>query len=520
MTKATACRHLVWVLGDQLSTDLALFDGFDPSQDVVAMAEVDAESRKVPVHKVRTAFFLSAMRHFRERLKEANKYRLHYSELTDAHNTHTLEGELERAIKALSPEKVIVMQPGEYGIAQNLRETLERLEQPYDWRDDNGFLCSVEEFKAHAKGRKQLRMEYFYRDMRKRYQLLMDGDKPEGGQWNYDHSNRGSFAKSGPETQPQIGHFEPDTITKEVLLLVAERFADNPGSLDTFDWPVTPEQAEATLEAFLKRGLPQFGQYQDAMWTQAPFLYHSRLSAALNVRLIQPLQVLEAVEAAYKLGRVSIEAAEGYIRQILGWREYIRGQYWLHMPDWLDWNFLEAEEPLPWLYWSGETRMNCLKEAVGQTLAYGYAHHIQRLMVTGLFALLLGARPKEIHAWYLAIYVDAVEWVELPNTLGMCQFVDGGGLASKPYVATGKYIQRMSNYCKGCAFDPAEATGLLPCPFTTFYWDFLLRHEEKLSHNQRMGLQLRNLSRLDSDKRQAIQEKAAEYRQALREGSL
>lgn len=329
---------------------------------------------------------------------------------------------------------------------------------------------------------------------------------------------RGRFKPPSP--------FPPDAITREVLKLVEERFGEHPGSLQQFDWPVTPAEAQEALKDFIQHRLPSFGEYQDAMWTGTEtmfdrgstrahaFLYHSRISAAMNLKLLDPRQIIAAVEAEFRAGRVSLASAEGFIRQILGWREYVRGIYWHFMPSYLELNALGATAPLPAFYWTGKTEMNCLRVVVGQTLEFGYAHHIQRLMVTGLFALLLGVRPQEVHAWYLAVYVDAVEWVELPNTLGMSQFGDGGIMASKPYVATGKYIQRMSNYCDGCRFDPAQRTGKNACPFTTLYWSFLMRHEALLQKNQRMAMQLKNLARLSGSERNEISEQAARIRAA------
>jgi deoxyribodipyrimidine photolyase-related protein len=297
-----------------------------------------------------------------------------------------------------------------------------------------------------------------------------------------------------------------------VLALVEKRFAKHPGKLDRFDWPVTPAEARAALDDFIAHRLADFGRYQDARWADEPWLYHSRLSAAMNLKLLDPRDVIAAAERAWREGRVPLASAEGFIRQILGWREYVRGIYWMQMPGYLDRNTLGAREPLPPFYWTGETPMACLRDAIGQTLALGYAHHIQRLMVTGLYSLLLGVEPRKIHEWYLAVYVDAVEWVELPNTLGMSQYADGGVMASKPYAATGSYIDRMSNYCSGCRFDPKQATGEKACPFTTLYWDFLLRHEKRLAANPRMSLQVKNLARLAPARRTEIQGRAAAIR--------
>lgn len=504
-------KHMVIVLGDQLNIKLSAFDGFDKGNDMVWMAEVREESEKVKSSKVRTVYFLSAMRHFKESLIDSG-FNVHYVELDDKSNTGNFYDELKRAVKKLNPEKIILTEAGEYSIRKKFKETLDGLGVAYEVRPDNLFLASEEDFSDWAKGKKQLRMEYFYREMRKNLNVLMEAEKPVGDKWNYDKSNRGSFSKEGPESLPDLPKFKPDEVTEKVIELVNKEFTNYPGDLKTFNWPVTANQAKEALQDFISHRLPVFGDYQDAMWTDEPYLYHSLISQCINVRLLLPDDVIEAAEKAYHRGDVSIESAEGFIRQILGWREYIRGIYWYRMSDYLDENFLEAENDLPAFYWTGKTEMNCLSQVIGQTLKYGYAHHIQRLMVTGLFALLYGAKPQHVHEWYLAVYLDAIEWVELPNTLGMSQFVDGGVLASKPYVATGKYIKRMSNYCDGCEYNPDKATGEKACPFTTLYWDFLIRHQDKLSNNQRMGLQLRNLDRKSDEELKAIQKQASDFR--------
>jgi deoxyribodipyrimidine photolyase-related protein len=335
-----------------------------------------------------------------------------------------------------------------------------------------------------------------------------------GGQWNFDADNRETFGKDGPQNVPPPTRFAPAAITKEVMALVNEKFASHPGSLDSFGWPVTRTQALHALQAFIKIRLPLFGQYEDAMWSGEAWLYHSHLSCALNLKLLNPREVVQAAEAAYRAGHAPLAAVEGFIRQILGWREYVRGIYWTQMPAYLERNALDAQAALPAWYWTGETDMVCLKEAITQSLELGYAHHIQRLMVSGLYCLLLGVKPQSVHAWYLSVYVDAVEWVELPNTLGMSQFGDGGLMASKPYVASGKYIQRMSNHCKTCKYDPAQSTGHSACPYTTLYWDFLLRHESLLKKNPRMAMQLKNLTRIEPAARKAIQVQADVHRLA------
>jgi deoxyribodipyrimidine photolyase-related protein len=505
-------RNLVIVLGDQLNADSAAFDGFDPAQDAVWMAEVAEESTHVPSTKPRIAIFLTAMRHFRDAVR-ARGWTVHYTELDASANRQTLSGELARAAAALQTAGLIVAEPGEDRVHTALVAVAAALGRPFWIRPDRHFLCSREDFRRHAEGRKQLRMEFFYREMRRQHRVLLDpAGEPEGGQWNFDHDNRGSFAKSGPGKVPAPMAFPPDAITADVLALVNRRFASHAGDLTSFDWPVTPADAQRALQDFIAHRLADFGQYQDAMWSDEPWLYHSRLSAAMNLKLLDPRVVIRAAEQAYRGGRVPLASAEGFIRQILGWREYVRGIYWLKMPAYAELNALGAGEPLPTFYWTGDTDMACLRDAVGQTLRHGYAHHIQRLMVTGLYALLLGVRPKETCAWYLGVYVDAVEWVELPNTLGMSQYADGGLMASKPYVATGQYINRMSNYCRGCRFDPAKRVGADACPFTTLYWDFLARHEKLLAGNQRMALQVKNLARLTPADLTAIRTRAAAIR--------
>ena len=363
--------------------------------------------------------------------------------------------------------------------------------------------------------RKQLRLEYWYRDLRKRTGLLMDKGKPVGGEWNFDADNRGAFDKRGPGFLPEPRRFLPDEITQQVIVLVNARFAAHPGQLEDCDGPTTPLEAKLALDDFIEHRLPLFGQYQDAMWTQEPWLYHSRLSAALNLKLIHPMDVCRAAEAAYHAGLAPLAAVEGFIRQILGWREYVRGLYHLWMPDWLAWNALDAHQVLPAFFWTGDTDMACLRDTLKQTLRYGYAHHIQRLMVTGLFCLLLGVEPRRVHEWYLAVYVDAVEWVELPNVLGMSQHADGGRMASKPYIASGKYIERMSNYCTGCRFKPEHATGEQACPITTLCWDFLARHEERFLRHPRLAQQVRNLARKSAVERAEIAEQAVHLRQSF-----
>ncbi len=509
---AEPLRHLVLVLGDQLDRDAAAFDGFDAASDAVWMAEVAEESTHVWSSQPRTAMFLAAMRHFAQALRAAGRP-LHYTALDDAGNRGSLAAQLAADIERLRPQALVMTAPGDWRVLQALRAVAAAAGLELDVREDRHFFCTVREFAAHAKGRKTLRMEFFYREMRRRHGVLLTAaGEPEGGEWNYDADNRKPFGPQGPGFVPPRATFEPDALTREVMALVGRRFEGHPGRLDSFAWPVTRAQALVAMQRFIDERLAGFGDVQDAMWPGEPWLWHSHLAAALNLKLLHPREVVAAAEAAYRAGRAPLAAVEGFIRQILGWREYVRGIYWTRMPGYLERNELGAHEPLPAWYWTGDTSMACLRDAITQTLEHGYAHHIQRLMVTGLYALLLGVDPKAVHAWYLAVYVDAVEWVELPNTLGMSQYADGGVMASKPYIATGQYIARMSPACKGCRFDPARRTGDTACPITTLYWDFLMRHEQRLAANPRMALQVKNLARLDAAERGAVAARAAAIR--------
>lgn len=510
----TGLRRLVVILGDQLDPRAVSLSGFDPGNDALWMAEVEAESTKVWSHKARIAFFLAAMRRF-ARAAQARGLRVVYRAL-GTHRHSTLGEALAADLRLLRPQRVVLGEVGEWGVREALLEALRASGIPFEEREEGHFLCSRAEFADYARGRRVLRMETFYRWMRLRRGVLMDGDKPLGGRWNFDAENRRPWRGAARIDRPRP--FPPDAATRDLLAFVDRRFAAHPGSLSDFDWPLDPGQARQALEHFIEHRLPGFGPHQDAMAAGEPWLWHSRLSAALNVKLLDPREVIAAAEEAYRRGQASIASVEGFIRQILGWREYVRGIYWLRMPGFAGENALGAQEPLPRFYWTAQTSMRCLAEVIGQTLRLGYAHHIQRLMVTGLFALLLGVRPEEVHRWYLAVYVDAVEWVELPNTLGMSQFADGGILASKPYVASGRYIARMSDYCRGCPYDPGRAIGARACPFTTLFWDFLERHHSRFAHHPRVGPMWRQRLAKSAAERSAIRRQAERLRGILRDG--
>ena len=487
-------RHLVLVLGDQLNADSAALDDFDLHLDRVLMIESVHEANHVWSHKARIAMFLSAMRHFARNL-EANGIPVDYVFLSEAEKS-SIADVLARQLAILKPEKLVLVEPGEYRLKTALESVAETAGVEIVMRVDTHFFTSVDEFAHWAKGYEQLRMESFYRHIRKEIGILMVNGQPEGGTWNYDHANRKAFGRAGPGSVPAPLRFPPDALTREVLALVENQFASHPGSLANFAWAVSREDALQALEDFITHRLINFGEFQDAMWQGEPWLYHSTLSAALNLKLLNPRELTDAAISGFRQGHAPLAAVEGFVRQIIGWREFIRGMYWLDMPALKEANHFGNNRKLPAWYWTGETHMNCMRQAIGQTLEYGYAHHIQRLMVTGMFGVLAEIAPKALSDWYLAIYVDAVEWVELPNVIGMALYANGRRFASKPYVASGAYIQRMSNYCKGCRYDPKIRVGENACPITTLYWRFLDKHEDEFANDPRTALMVKNMQRM------------------------
>jgi len=504
---------LRFVLGDQLSRDIAALRGLDPATDRVLMAEVRDEATHVRHHPKKIAFLFSAMRHFAQALRDEG-VAVDYVRLDDPDNSGSFRGELLRAVRRHGPDRVAVTFPGEWRVFQDMKGWQEAAGVPVDIREDDRFFCSLARFGAHARGRRQLRMEFFYREMRRETGLLMDGNgQPEGGQWNYDQENRKGLPK-GLAIPPRF-RVEPDAVTQAVLDLVGRRFGNHFGDLLPFHFAVTAAQAQAAFDHFVTHALAGFGDYQDAMASGEETLFHAVISPYLNAGLLCPRQVCRRVDAEYRAGRVPLNAAEGFIRQILGWREYVRGIYWMKMPDYADTNELGACRPLPDFYWTGETAMNCLSQAIGQTRREAYAHHIQRLMVTGNFALLAGVAPEQIEEWYLAVYADAYEWVELPNVHGMVMHADGGLLGSKPYAASGKYIDRMSDYCGRCRYDVGSSTGPDACPFNFLYWNFLLENRERLRNNPRMALVYKGLERMAPAKLAAMQAQARDFLDGL-----
>lgn len=506
------------ILADQLSDSVAALRDADRVNDVIMLCEVMEEATYVRHHKKKIAFLFSSMRHFAERLR-AEGYNVRYVTLDNPANQHNFSAEVKRAIAEIKPTRLVVTEPGEYRVLQMMHHWERDLDITVEIRNDMRFLSTQAEFALWAKDKKQLRMEYFYREMRKKYNILITSDgKPAGGVWNYDKDNRKPLSPSFKAPQ-RIQH-PLSAITQDVLRLVDRNFAKHFGTLEFFDFAVTRDDALAELRHFIDNLLPYFGDYQDAMVTGEPYLYHARISSYLNAGLLLPLEVCRAAEDAYNNHKAPLNSVEGFIRQILGWREYIRGIYWHHMPNYGQLNTLQATRPLPEFYWTAQTHMHCVAEAVRQTRDYAYAHHIQRLMVTGNFALLAGLDVREVQEWYLAVYADAFEWVEMPNTLGMALFGDGGIVASKPYAASGKYINRMSNACQSCSYDPNLMTGDKACPFNSLYWDFMARHQNSLHGNQRMPYVFATWEKFGAEKQASIRDQAAMVLQKMANAEL
>ena len=510
---AKPVRTLVLVLGDQLTPAISSLAAADPARDIVLMCEVMAEATYVRHHKKKIILLFSAMRHFAAELT-ALGWRVAYTQFDDSGNAGSFAGEIARKVKEHKPQRIVVTEPGEWRVRNDMGGWSHRFDLPVDILPDTRLLCSRDQFASWANGRKVLRMEYFYRDMRRQTGLLMDGDQSAGGVWNLDHDNR-KPAKADL-FMPEPAHFQQDRITRDVVALVKDRFAGHFGDAEPFWFAATRTDAEAAFDHFVEMALARFGDYQDAMLTNQRFLYHSVISMYLNCGLLDPLAICRKVDAAYRAGRVPLNAAEGYIRQVIGWREYVRGIYWLRMPGYAASNALGHSRPLPDFYWTGETQMACVAAAVTQTKEEAYAHHIQRLMVTGNFALIAGISPQALHEWYLAVYADAYEWVEHPNTIGMSQFADGGLLASKPYAASGAYINRMSDYCRGCAYDVKARTGPKACPFNALYWDFIARHAAVIASNPRMAQMVRTYDKFADDEKDRIRDSAAAFLATLK----
>ncbi|NIM52222.1 MAG: cryptochrome/photolyase family protein [Gemmatimonadales bacterium] len=501
------------VLGDQLDMDSRALADFNPSRDAVLMAEVAEEATHVASHVQRTVLFLSAMRHFARSL-ERKRWRVRYVTLDDPENTHTLTGELVRAARELAPKAIRLAHPGEHRVLQAATQWSRLASVPLEIVPDAHFLTPLDDFRAWVAGRKRPMMEHFYRAQRKRLGILMTPQgTPRGGRWNFDRANRLRF-RQRPCARPPL-RFAPDEVTRDVIRAVRRRFPDAYGVVEGFGWPVTRRQALRALRDFVEHRLGGFGPYQDAMWSGEPFLNHSLLSPALNLKLLRPGEVVDAALEAGAAGLAPLQSVEGFVRQIIGWREFVRGIYWSQGPGYAGLNALDQHGALPRFYWNGETEMRCLADSIGQVLRYGYGHHIQRLMVTGNFALISGVHPRWISQWYLGMYVDGVDWVTLPNALGMVMHADGGIVGTKPYAASGRYINRMSNYCASCPYDPSQRVGADACPFNTLYWDFLTRNRRRFARNPRMAMMLKNVDRVSAAERRALRTQADRLRVKL-----
>ena len=491
-------RNLIFILGDQLSRSLPNLMSADRKKDIVFMCEVAEETTYVPHHKQKLVFILSAMRHFAEELRE-DGWQVDYVRLDDAENSGSFTSELTRAVKRHKPQSVTLVHPGEKRVLGDIQRWRDTSETPLKIYHDNRFVTDLAFFQKWAEGRKTLRMEYFYREVRKATGLLMQGDDPAGGEWNYDQDNR--KPASDDLFLPKRLRFEADAITRDVIDMVEDRFAGHFGTTEAFGYAVTASDAERALDHFIKEALPCFGDYQDAMLAGHQFLYHSLISPYINAGLLDPMKACRKAEDAWMAGKAPLNAVEGFIRQIIGWREYVRGMYWTSEDDYTRQNALNAHRPLPGYFWSADTKMACVKAVVEQTRDQAYAHHIQRLMVTGVFCLLAGIDPHEVHEWYLSVYVDAFEWVEAPNVIGMALYADGGKLGSKPYAASGAYINRMSDYCEGCQYSVSKKTGENACPYNSLYWDFLIRNRERLENNPRISRSYSTWDRMKDDRK-------------------
>ena len=496
------------ILGDQLSESISSLKDYHSDTDIILMCEVWNESTHVKHHKKKIAFIFSAMRHFAEMLKKKG-FKVEYTQLDHPDHTGSINGEIKRMLSKYKADRIVVTHPSEYHVLERIRSLENELHIPIELKEDDRFLCSPDQFAHWASDRKQLRMEYFYREIRKQYNILMEDDKPIGGQWNYDAQNRKPPKEGLTIPPPYIGKI--DDITQDVISLTAQHFDHHFGDLEPFYFAVTRAEALEVLDLFIEQRLPHFGDYQDAMIQGEPWMYHSHISFYLNCGLLLPLECVRAAETSYHQGNAPLNAVEGFVRQIIGWREYVRGIYWLKMPDYSDENFFGADRKLPDFYWTADTKMNCLRQCVLETKQHAYAHHIQRLMVLGNFALLAGIDPKDVNEWFWIVYADAYEWVELPNVSGMILFADGGYLASKPYAAGGSYINKMSNYCKSCHYKVTQKNGKDACPFNYLYWDFLDRNREKLSGNHRIGMMYKTFDRMTEEKQKAIRDDSKRF---------
>jgi deoxyribodipyrimidine photolyase-related protein len=505
------------ILGDQLNPDHAWFRRKDPSVTYVLM-EVRSETDYVRHHAQKVLAIFAGMRRLADQLR-ARGHRVRYFRIGDPDNAQGFAANLRTVFAEARATRFEHQEPDEWRLDQELAAFRKACGVEAEVVGTGHFLDARDGVARHfGKSRSRWLMESYYRAMRARTGLLMDaGGEPEGGRWNFDADNRKPWHGQPPAPRPWDGKADLRDLWSEIQAAGVATFGEP--SAEAFPWPLDRREALAHLRAFMERGLPSFGDHEDAMHTSSDRLFHSRLSHALNVKLLHPLEVAQAAVEAHRTdpGRVPLAATEGFVRQIIGWREYIRGVYWARMPEYAESNALGHDLPLPSWFWTGAVRMNCLRHAIGQSLATAYAHHIQRLMVIGSFCLTAGVRPREVEQWFLGVYVDAFEWVELPNVIGMSQHADGGFLGSKPYCGAAAYINRMSDYCKGCPYDPKDRLGPLACPLNALYWDFWLRHAERFKDNPRIGMAVRQAMRMDPAEKAAVRAKAAALRAGIEE---
>ena len=507
-------KTLRLILGDQLNPRHSWFATRSDEIHYVLM-EVRQETDYVRHHAQKILAIFAAMRAFAEHLRE-DGHRVHYVAIDDDRNQQAIAANIDALIAAHDIARFEYQAPDEWRLDAQLAAYAAGLAIDSACVDSEHFYTGRDQLARFFDGQRQWRMERFCRQLRQRHQVLLDeAGKPLGGRWNFDQDNRRRWPgkpEATPDLRPEHDHH---ALWRKIEAVGVDSFGEP--RADALRWPLDRAEALAQLDGFVRHALPHFGAYQDAMSSEQPRLFHSLLSFALNTKMLSPREVVDCAEEALHEKAVPLAAAEGFIRQILGWREYVRGIYWARMPKYAEQNFFDHDAPLPQWFWSADTKMRCLSAAIGQSLDDAYAHHIQRLMVIGNFALLAGLDPQAVHRWYLGVYIDAFEWVELPNTLGMSQFADGGLLASKPYVSSAAYIDRMSDYCSGCAYDRKARVGERACPFNALYWDFFERNRERLRRNPRLGMVYRQLGRMSDDARDALHQQAEATRQHLEE---
>tara|TARA_B110000438_G_scaffold47526_1_gene47822 strand:- start:7626 stop:9176 length:1551 start_codon:yes stop_codon:yes gene_type:complete len=505
-------KHLRLLLGDQLNPMHSWFEKVD-SDVVYVIAELHQEANYTKHHIQKISAFFASMADFAHQLERAG-HQVCYLTLDDTEKYQDLPALIESLMTNFCCESFAFQRPDEYRLRAQLNTMKQQLSQTVVEVDSEHFLLPFEELPSHFQRATHVRMENFYRYMRKRFSILMNGSKPEGNAWNFDANNRQSFKRSDLKFIPKPLIFDNEAdeylqrIKKHNIKTIGQESAN-------VTYPINREQSLLLLHFFCQHQLANFGNFQDAMTVASPYawsLYHSRLSFSLNCKMLTPAEVIQTALDAYQNseGAITLAQVEGFIRQILGWREYVRGMYWANMPNYAEQNFLAANRNLPDFFWHGNTHMLCLKSAITQSLEHAYAHHIQRLMITGNFALLAGISPSQVDDWYLGIYIDAIEWVELPNTRSMALFSDGGWIATKPYAASGNYVNKMSDYCKGCQYNVKEKIGPNACPLNSLYWNFIDHNYDKFSTNHRMSFPIRNWDKMSTEQKNEIRVKAAE----------